>query len=78
MAKGSTCPNCGNTTFHKEKGVMVCSSCNAVGWDTTPGSAGAGKGEACRICRKNTVRVMFEDGNKKIKFCSTCKSTFII
>ncbi len=78
MAKGRTCPNCGNTTFHKQKGVMICSTCDAVGWDTTPGSAGAGKGETCKLCGKSTVKTVRKDDKKTIKFCSTCKSTFII
>ncbi|NTU50152.1 MAG: hypothetical protein HGA87_04585 [Desulfobulbaceae bacterium] len=78
MAKGNTCPNCGETKFHKEKGIMKCSQCGAIGWDTTPNSAGPGKGEKCKLCTNNTVRTMYTDDKKTIKFCSTCKSTFIM
>ena len=78
MPKGSKCPKCGELTFHKEKAVMVCSQCGAVGWDTIPGSAGAGKGKKCLRCGNNTVRAVHSDEQRNLThyFCSTCKSTY--
>jgi hypothetical protein len=79
MAKGNTCPNCGRQMFHQEKAVRVCSACGAVGWDVTPGSAGAGKGSKCVLCGANTVRTVHDDKRGfAVKYCSTCKSTLIV
>jgi len=80
MAKGNTCPNCGEHKFHKEKGVYICSNCNAVGWDTTPSSPGAGKGSKCNNCDNHTVKPVHTDSERgfTVNFCSTCKSTFIV
>ena len=80
MAKGYTCPNCDEKKFHKVKAVYVCSNCKAVGWDKTPGSAGAGKGSKCNSCSNHTVKVVHEDKkrNFKVYFCSECKATYIL
>jgi hypothetical protein len=79
MAKGSTCPNCGELTFHQEKAVRVCSSCGAMGWDKTPGSAGSGKGSVCNLCGGHTVKTVHQDERGfAVKFCSACGSTFTI
>lgn len=79
MAKGNTCPQCGEHKYHEAKGVCVCSSCGAVGWDVTPGSPGAGKGSKCNLCESHTVKAVHTDKarNFTVNFCSTCKATFI-
>ena len=77
MAKGNICPKCGSTTFHKEKSVRKCSKCGVVGWHDTPESPGPGKGEVCKVCNKNTVKVIYQDIKKIIKRCSYCKLIYI-
>jgi hypothetical protein len=81
MAKGNTCPHCGNQTFHKEKAVRVCSTptCKAVGWTVLPDSPGAGKGSVCRLCSNQTVRQIYERKSKfTITYCTTCNSVFLL
>ena len=76
MAKGKSCPSCGETKFHDEGPVRKCSNCGAVGWWTTPNSAGAGKGSKCGTCDRQTVREVYSDGSVRVKYCSNCDATF--
>jgi ribosomal protein L37AE/L43A len=32
-----------------------------------------GRGE-CPVCRRNNVKLLYEEGEKKIKVCKTCKA----
>ena len=80
MAKGNTCPSCGELKFHKDGAVRICSECGAVGWEMTPGSKGAGKGSKCILCGNQTAKRVYEDATRKFQviYCSTCKSTHIL
>ncbi len=84
MAKGSTCPNCGEQTFHKKPGVPVltCSNCQAIGWPGKSGplGPGGGKGTTCKICGAKTVRVIatLQGGGAAIRYCYTCSELFIV
>jgi ribosomal protein L37AE/L43A len=74
MAKGATCPNCGEQTWQKAKqGGRVCSNCNVRGWlgHEAPGGGG-GAGKTCKLCgTKTLVRASKEDGFE-IRRCTGC------
>lgn len=72
MAKGTTCPNCGNQTFAVSKtarGVRECSVCQVVGWFGEPGATGGGKGATCRTCGSNTLHTIHKSA-PTIRWCS--------
>ena len=81
MAKGSTCPNCGEQTFHAKPGnaVLVCSTCGAVGWGGKgPLPPGGGKGSTCKICGSQTVRTIATLKGVSIRYCYTCGETHAV
>ena len=78
MAKGSRCPSCEKLTFHEEKGVHKCSSCDAVGWWNSPKSPGAGKGNDCHSCGAHTSKKVAEKSGVSVWHCSTCNVTYLV
>ena len=79
MPKGNKCPACGKLTFHESGPYFECSSCKAIGWWSTPGAPGGGKGSKCQSCSQQTMHQIYAPGNKNvtITFCSRCKATII-
>lgn len=79
MAKGSTCPNCGQQTFHKDKGTGSCSNCGARGWIAAPYAPGGGKGKECRACGEFMLRrVGTTPAGDAMLHCYHCLSTVVV
>src|SRR5205823_1642599 len=77
MAKGNTCPACGQGTFHKEGPYYQCSECKAVGWWGEPEGPGEGSGAECPDCGERKVRRLYTNVRRKfaIQYCYGCKAT---
>ena len=81
MARGNRCPNCGELKFHANKdhpAVYKCSGCEVVGWWTSPGSPGAGRGSTCQSCGGKTMRKVYKSKDFTVQHCNTCKATVLI
>lgn len=79
MAKGNSCPNCGETTFHQEGPTRTCSKCGAVGWFRSPNGFGGGKGRTCGACGAHTLHSLGRVGGLEIRHCSNtdCLATIM-
>jgi hypothetical protein len=75
MAKGNTCPACGQPKFKKNKSTFQCTNpkCKAVGWLGFPKGVGSGTGTVCPRCKHRTRRQILTDKRLgiKIRFCTT-------
>ncbi len=80
MAKGATCPNCGEMTFHDNGSISECSQCHAVGWSWRKGisETGRGPGNTCPNCDKLTLHDVGKlKGGQTIRRCGTCDYSLI-
>jgi hypothetical protein len=81
MAKGNTCPACGEPKFKKQGATFQCTNpeCRAIGWLGFPKGVGSGKGTLCPRCDHKTVRKILTDKRLKIKirFCTRCRALSI-
>jgi hypothetical protein len=79
MAKGSSCPNCGEQTFHKDRGAGACSKCGADGWIGAPYPPGGGKGRTCGACGELMLRqIATRPSGDEVLHCYHCQSTVIV
>lgn len=70
MAKGKTCPSCGEQTMKSTGGVKECTSCGAVGFFKAPKSTGkGGKGVTCKSCQAHQLHTVFK-GKFMIRHCT--------
>lgn len=79
MAKGATCPSCGQQTWQKSKqGGRVCSNCQVRGWlgNESP-TGGGGPGKECKLCGTKTLQVADKEGGIEIRFCSGCGAVVV-
>ncbi len=81
MAKGESCPNCGNNKFHMEsQGGRVCSNCQCRGWlpskEDKP-TGGGGKGMKCGHCTQSTL-VKVDDKSPSLRFCTSCRAVALM
>ena len=72
MARGETCPNCGEMKWHQsDRGGHECSGCGTRGWLAGgPPTGGGGRGQRCHQCGKLTLVAADEGGN--LRFCTHC------
>jgi hypothetical protein len=81
MAKGATCPNCGEQTWRQNvKGGRWCSSCHARGWRNDDQlTGGGGKGRICNSCGAQTL-VLVDDREPEVRYCSNsdCQAVVIL
>lgn len=70
MAKGETCPNCGESTWHGGEEMARSCACGAVGWHAKDKlSGGAGTGKQCPDCNSRTLKKVA----KNIRRCTNCE-----
>ncbi len=75
MARGATCPGCGQLTFFDKGSFDECSKCGYIGWSWKKGVAGVGKGKGnkCPNCENQTLHhVHTLKGGQKIRRCGIC------
>lgn len=79
MAKGNTCPECGEQTFHKQGAIWQCGKCGAVGFVGKPTAEGrgSGKGDYCHNCEGSTLRALYEE-SFTLKHCSSCDAVVVL
>lgn len=76
MAKGFTCPSCGEYTFHRSTtGLHECSECGARGWpnEKKPPAGKGGGGKVCQQCGEKTLHGLGSWQTKRIKSTSSSK-----
>lgn len=77
MAKGSACLSCGEHKWHKKGAVLICASCNAVGWIADPKGVGSGRGKDCPSCSTKTLKTIHDQDGLQIQYCTTCRGVAI-
>ncbi len=81
MAKGESCPNCGDNKFHSiTQGGRVCSKCKCRGWlpsKKDKPTGGGGTGIKCGSCEQRTL-VKVDDQSPALRYCTNCAAVALL
>lgn len=82
MARGYTCPECGNYTGRYRQGAYHCSTkaCGAVWWTAfdKPSAGTSRKGSRYQTCGNQTMHPVTSVADAFLYRCSTCATTLLI